>query len=106
MDYKEKKAFFGGLLIGALAGAVVSGVSALLLAPYSGEATRQLIRAKSSTIKLDAEHRVKDAMKDVEDSLADANKAVANWIEKGHETIQRARKPSAIAGSVVEKVLE
>ena len=106
MDYKEKKAFLGGLLIGAVAGAIVSGISALLMAPYSGEATRQLIRAKSNTLRSDAERRVKDAMKEVEDSLVTANKAVTNWIEKGNETVQKARKPSAIAGRVVEKVLE
>ena len=106
MEYKEKKAFFGGLLIGALAGAVISGVSALLMAPYSGEATRQLVRARTNALKSDAERRVRDAMKDMEDSFASANKAVSHWIEKGNESVQRARKPSAIAGRVVEKVLE
>jgi gas vesicle protein len=106
MDYKEKKAFLSGLLIGALAGAIVSGISALLMAPYSGEATRQLIRAKSNTLRSDAEHRVKDAMKEVQDSLDKVDEAVTNWIEKGNEAAQKARKPSAIAGRVVEKVLE
>jgi gas vesicle protein len=106
MDNNEKKAFFSGLLIGTLAGAIVSGISALLMAPYSGEATRHLIRARGDAIKSDAERRMTDAVRDFEVSVDRAKKAVANWIEKGNKAVQQVRKPSSIAGRMVEKVLE
>lgn len=106
MNNDERKAFFGGLLIGALVGAIVSGISALLMAPYSGEATRQLIRARGNALKSDTERRVMDAMRDVETSLDRANKAVSSWIEKGDQTVKTMRRPSAVAGRMVEKVLE
>ena len=106
MEHNEKISFFSGLLIGALAGAIVSGLSAILLAPYSGKATRQLIRARGNAIKSDAEHRMTDAVKDFEGSVDRANQAVTNWIEKGNKAVQRVRKPSSIAGRMVEKVLE
>jgi gas vesicle protein len=106
MNQNEKKAFFGGLLVGALVGAIVSGISALLMAPYSGEATRQLLKAKGSTLKTDTERRLLDAVRDVEDSLERASEAVSHWADRGNKSIKTMRKPSAIAGRVVEKVLE
>ncbi len=106
MDHVERKTFFSGLLIGALAGAIVSGISALLLAPHSGKTTRKLIRTKSEALRSDAEHRVIDAIQDVEDSLDRANEAFTNWIDKGNQAVKTLRKPSAMAGRVVEKVLE
>ncbi|MEJ2551007.1 MAG: YtxH domain-containing protein [Anaerolineales bacterium] len=106
MDYEERKTFFSGLLIGTLAGAIISGVSALLLAPHSGKTTRKLIRTKGEALRSDAEHRVKDAIQDVEESLDRANEAFANWIDKGNQAVKTLRKPSAMAGRVAEKVLK
>jgi gas vesicle protein len=106
MNQNEKKAFFGGLLVGALVGAIVSGISALLMAPYSGEATRQLLKAKGNTLKSDTERRLLDAVRDVEVSLERASEAVTHWVDRGNKSVKTMRKPSAIAGRVVEKVLE
>ena len=106
MDYEERKTFFSGLLIGALGGAIVSGISALLLAPHSGETTRKLIRKKSEALRSDAEDRVNHAIQDVEESLDRANEAFANWVAKGNQAVKTLRKPSAMAGRVAEKVLK
>jgi len=106
MNQNEKKAFLGGLLIGAFTGAIVSGISALLMAPYSGEATRQLLRTKGNAFKADAERRVMDAVMEVEDSLGRANQVIEDWKKQSDERLKTIQKPSKMAGRVVEKVLE
>ena len=62
-DNNEFGAFFSGFLIGGLVGAAV----ALLLAPQSGEETREQIRDKSIELRDQAEVMAKDAMTTAED---------------------------------------
>ncbi len=62
-DENEFGAFFSGFLIGGLVGAAV----ALLLAPQSGEVTREQIRDKSIELRDQAEVMAKDAMTTAED---------------------------------------
>ena len=59
----EFGAFFSGFLIGGLVGAAVS----LLLAPQSGEETREIIRDRSIELRDQAEVMAKDAMATAED---------------------------------------
>jgi gas vesicle protein len=62
-DNNEFGAFFSGFLIGGLVGAAV----ALLLAPQSGEETREIIRDRSIELRDQAEVMAKDAMTTAED---------------------------------------
>ena len=62
-DDNEYGAFFSGFLIGGLVGAAV----ALLLAPQSGEETREIIRDRSIELRDQAEVMAKDAMTTAED---------------------------------------
>lgn len=106
MDSNEKKTFWMGLLIGAVAGGVVSAISVLLIAPYSGEVTRRLIKARGETMKSNAELRLNEAMNDLQSSLNRANDSVKELMVKPARSAQILQKPSAIAGRVVEKALE
>ncbi len=62
-DNNDFGAFFSGFLIGGLVGAA----AALLLAPQSGEETRDIIRDKSIELRDQAEVMAKDAMITAED---------------------------------------
>jgi gas vesicle protein len=56
----ERGSGVGMLFLGILAGAVVGGVTALLLAPKSGQETRQMIKDKSMEWRDMAQDRYAD----------------------------------------------
>ena len=63
---------FASFVFGFLVGAVAGGVTALLLAPQSGEETRTVIKDKAIEISDLATEKVDDAYARLEDSLGKA----------------------------------
>lgn len=79
--------FFSGFLLGGLVGAVV----AVVLAPQSGEETRDLIRGKAHEVKGKAMDMASD-LKDRAADLADDLRAQADELSKrGRETLENVR---------------
>ncbi len=85
---------FGAFVIGFIVGAISGAVTALLLAPQSGEETRTYIKEKaieigdtaSKTINEtyeQAQVSANEAVKRAERALADAKKQAAELAEKG-----------------------
>lgn len=101
---------FGAFVIGFIVGAVSGAVTALLLAPQSGEETRTYIKEKaielgdtaSKTINEtyeQAQVSANDAVKRAEHILADAKKQAADLTEKGKTVYeeQKAKLTSTIS---------
>ena len=59
----------GGFLLGMLAGAVVGGVAALLLAPRPGPETRQAIMDRMSQMQEIVRSRAREAQQEVSETL-------------------------------------
>jgi gas vesicle protein len=74
----EFGAFITGLLLGGIAGAI----TALLLAPQSGEETRKVILEKSLEIKDKALETVEDARLRAEKAAEDARIAAQEYTQK------------------------
>jgi gas vesicle protein len=74
----EFGAFMSGLLLGGIAGAL----TALLLAPRSGEETRQVILEKSMEIKDKALETVDEARVRAEKAAEDARTAAQEYTQK------------------------
>lgn len=102
---------FGAFVIGFIVGAISGAVTALLLAPQSGEETRTYIKEKaielgdtaSKTINEtyeQAQVSANEAVKRAERVLADAKKQAADLTEKG-KTVYEEQK--AKLSSVISK---
>ena len=98
---------FGAFMIGFIVGAVSGAVTALLLAPQSGEETRTYIKEKaieigdtaSKTINEtyeQAQVSANDAVKRAEHVLADAKKQAAELTEKG-KTVYEQQKSKIVS---------
>ncbi|MFZ6030603.1 MAG: YtxH domain-containing protein [Chloroflexota bacterium] len=82
---------FGFFVVGFFVGALAGAVTALLVAPQSGEETRMLIRDKSTST--------------VEDARVKANALVAEARERADEIVAEARvKADELVGKADELV--
>ena len=77
----EFGAFMSGLLLGGIAGAI----TALLLAPQSGEETRKVIIDKSVEIRDKAMETVEDARQRAEQAAEEARVAAQEYSQKVQE---------------------
>jgi len=83
----ETGSFFGGLLIGALIGAI----GALLLAPYSGERTRaKLINAGEEALS-QGETLLGETRQRAEAIVADAQRKAEKLAETARESVQAGK---------------
>ena len=79
--------FVAGFIIGGLAGAAV----ALLLAPQSGEETRQLIRDKSIVIRDQVEETAAEARQKAEELASQAKDRAQQLTRKGQVVLEEAK---------------
>jgi gas vesicle protein len=77
---------FGAFLVGFLVGAVAGGVTALLLAPQSGEETRALIGERSIELRDKAVETSKQA-------YTQASKYAGDTVESAKKAVSR-KKPA------------
>ncbi|MCJ7735175.1 MAG: YtxH domain-containing protein [Anaerolineales bacterium] len=80
-DNNEFGAFMSGLLLGGIAGAI----TALLLAPQSGEETRKVIIDKGLEIKDRALETVEDVRHRAEEAAGEARAAAQEYTQKLQE---------------------
>ena len=88
----EFGAFMSGLLLGGIAGAI----TALLLAPQSGEETRKVIIDKSIEIKDKALETVEDARQRAEQAAEDARIAAQEYSQKVQEQAQNLQEQGRV----------
>jgi gas vesicle protein len=88
----EFGAFMSGLIIGGIAGAI----TALLLAPQSGEETRKVIIDKSLEIKDKAVETVEDARKRAEQAAEDARRAAQEYTQKAQEQAKKFQEQGRV----------
>jgi gas vesicle protein len=72
MDMADNNGDFGAFVTGFLFGGLVGAAVALLMAPQSGEETREIIRVKSIELKDQVEDAAEDAIEKVEKAADDA----------------------------------
>lgn len=84
----ETGSFFGGLLIGALIGAI----SALLLAPHSGERTRAKLMDAGEEALSHGETLLDDARQRAEAIVADAQRKAEKFAETARDSVQAGKK--------------
>jgi gas vesicle protein len=88
----EFGAFMSGLLLGGIAGAI----TALLLAPQSGEETRKVIIDKSLEIKDKAMETVEEARLRAEKAAEDARIAAQEYSQKAQEQAQKLQEQGRV----------
>lgn len=99
---------FGAFLIGFIVGGVSGAITALLLAPQSGEETRTIIKDKtielrdnaSATVEetlKKAEKSANDAIKNAEKLLADAKLRAKEVAEQGQVILDESKEKVAKA---------
>ncbi|MCL5266537.1 MAG: YtxH domain-containing protein [Bacteroidetes bacterium] len=95
----EEDGFAKGLFLGFIAGSAIGAVTALLLAPKSGEDLRKDIQKKSTQLKETAQAQLRQAR-------AKAEQLVNEGKKRSDEIVGQAKQ---LAGSIVsdaEKVLD
>jgi len=88
----EFGAFMSGLLLGGIAGAI----TALLLAPQSGEETRKVIIDKSLELKDMAVETVEDARQRAEKAAEDARLAAQEYTKKAQEQAKKLQEQGRV----------
>ena len=93
MNMDKGLSFVGGFLFGAIVGAAV----ALLMAPYSGEETRDHIRAESADLKRrgeefgdDTVEHAQKLVKQGQKGVSDASTRVGDSINTGKDNVLAA----------------
>lgn len=116
---------FGAFLIGFIIGGLTGAVSALLLAPQSGEETRTVLREKAIELRDRASETVEDAYAQAEQAAAEARSRAEDLARIAREraeelqrrgqvvleeqraklggTLQQAGKKAEDAGSDIQK---
>jgi gas vesicle protein len=90
---------FGAFLVGLVFGGLVGAVAALLLAPQSGEETRELIREKSIEIRDQVATATDDALTKAEAALDDARERASALRDRGVAILdeQKSRLETAMS---------
>jgi len=91
----ECKGQGGSILLSFLAGAVIGGGLALLMAPRSGEETRQSLRdagdetrEKLRNLVDDAEHRLREPLEEIQTALQEKKEVFLAAVEAGKQAAQ------------------
>jgi len=93
---------FGAFLIGFLFGGLVGAVTALLMAPKSGEETRALIQEKSIELRDKANIATEEALARAEAAAAEARAYADTMRAKAEEAIANIQKAEADAVDEIE----
>lgn len=86
-------------------GALAAGVTALLLAPYSGRTKRELLRTKGKAWKARADHSMTEQLNRVEYTLGQVRDTLERISRNGRELTETVKAPASLAGKTVEKAL-
>lgn len=98
----EFGAFVSGFLIGGIAGVV----TALLLAPQSGEETRQVIRDKGIEIRDKAVETIDETRKRAEEAAEEARLAAQEYAEKAQEQAQKLQEQGRVILEEQKKLID
>jgi gas vesicle protein len=90
---------FGAFLVGFLVGGISGAITALLLAPQSGEETRTMIKDKSIELR-------DQASATVEESLDKAEKAANEAVKKAETLLEQAKTKAAEIAEQGQVVLD
>ena len=77
----------GKFLLGTLVGGAIGGITALLMAPQSGEETQKLIMEKRDQLQQDAEKRMDESQEYLEERFVEARNAIAELFSTGSQIL-------------------
>jgi gas vesicle protein len=101
---------FGAFLIGFIVGGLTGAVTALLLAPQSGEETREIIKEKAIEISDKASHSLDEAYSQAETATADARKKLDELAKTAKEYAEEVQSQGQVLleeqKAKLEKVLK
>lgn len=83
---KDGQGFMFGFILGSLIGASV----AIVLAPHSGERTREIIRDHAADFKLRASDLAAEYREKMADLAAEYREEVGDYYERGKERLRKA----------------
>lgn len=78
----------GNFILGTLVGGLIGGVTALLMAPNSGEKTQELILETGESWRRRAEERMDEGRQYTESMLNQARNSIAVWLNRGSSLLQ------------------
>lgn len=87
---------FGSFLVGFIVGGLAGAVTALLLAPQSGEETRTMIKEKSIELKDKAAESIEEASKRAEEAYIDARNKAEEWTKIAAQRFEEAQTKGAV----------
>jgi gas vesicle protein len=87
---------FGAFLVGFIVGGLAGAVTALLLAPQSGEETRTIIKEKSIELKDKASETVEEASKKAEEAYLEARNRAEEWTKVAAQRLEEAQHKGSV----------
>jgi gas vesicle protein len=98
-ESKNFGAFVMGFIVGSLSGAIVS----LLLAPQTGEETRQIIKDRAIELKDKGQSTFEETKKKAEEAYKEA---LSKGAQKGEETLETVEEEAQEAKKKVRRTAE
>jgi gas vesicle protein len=77
----------GAMFLGALMGMMAGAAAGLLMAPQSGEATKDDILERGQALRSNAEARLNEGRSQAEHKLAQARNTMAEWLQQGSQIL-------------------
>jgi gas vesicle protein len=75
------------MFLGALMGMMAGAAAGLLMAPQSGEATKDDILERGQALRSNAEARLNEGRSQAEHKLAQARNTMAEWLQQGSQIL-------------------
>lgn len=86
-DHRDDLNFLGALGL-LTVGAVIGAAAALLLAPKTGEETREILREKSADLARRAQERGSDLARRAQETVGEAQSKANEYLGRGKEVIE------------------
>jgi gas vesicle protein len=86
---KRSNGSAGALFLGTLMGLMAGAAAGVLMAPQSGEATKEEILARGESLRTRAEMRLHEGRSQAEHRLNKARNAMAEWLKQGSQVLDR-----------------
>lgn len=82
----------GRFVLGTLVGGIVGSITALLMAPRSGEKTQKLILEKGESWRQEAEKRMNDGRNYADEKMSEVRSSIAEWLSNGSTLLDEKSK--------------
>ncbi len=89
----------GKFVLGTFVGGIIGGITALLMAPQSGEETQSMLLEKGDSWRQEAEKQMNEGREYADGKISEVRNSVAEWLSKGSTLLDEKSEEIALEKS-------